>query len=80
MMDPSAQAAPSIDPALIDQIVGLLEEMGQKIQQQEEMLKELQSGVGGEMQDLAEQVAMLEKRLVEMDAATAAAPKPNAAW
>ena len=71
--DPAAQGAPPIDPALIDQIVGLLEEMGQKIQQQGQSLEELQNAITGELQDLGDQVATLEKRLVESEAASAAA-------
>ena len=71
--DPAAQGAPPIDPALIDQIVGLLEEMGQKIQQQGQAMEELQNAITGELQDLGDQVATLEKRLVETEAAGAAA-------
>lgn len=76
--DPAAQAAPPIDPALIDQIVGLLEEMGQKIQQQGAMLEELKAAATGEMQDLGDQVAMLEKRLADVEASSAV--KPEKSW
>lgn len=74
-MDPAAAGgAPPIDPALIDQIVGLLEEIGQKVQQNSAMIEELKMGMSGEIQDLGEQVAMIEKRVVEGEAAAAAAP------
>jgi len=77
---PAAPPAPPIDPALIDQIVGLLEEMGQKVQQQGEQFAQFQQVVTGEMQDLGEQVSGIEKQLI-MSQSTAAAAKPaDAAW
>jgi hypothetical protein len=72
-MPPAPEAAPQIDPALIDQIVGLLEEMGQKIQQQTEVFEKFQNTVAGELQELGEQTADIEKRLAEGEAGVAAA-------
>ncbi len=90
-MDPAAmqgggQPAPTdgpppIDPALIDQVVGLLEEMGQKIQQQTAAFEEFQNIVNGELQDLGEQMAGLEKRFAEGEARTANTKTPvGASW
>ena len=85
-MDPNAQApggAPPIDPGLIDQIVGLLEEMGQKVQEQGAAMEELKNAVTGELQDLGDQFANLEKRMVEYEAtasATAKATPVGASW
>lgn len=82
-MDPAAMGgappAPPIDPALIDQIIGLLEEMGQKVQQQGQAMEQLQQAITGELQDLGESVAGIEQRLAEADAA-AAATKPVDTW
>ena len=77
---PAAPAAPEVDPALIDQIVGLLEEMGQKMQQQGESLEELKSAVNGELQDLGEQVSMIEKTLIESNANENAMKSADRAW
>lgn len=77
---PAAPAAPAIDPALIDQIVGLLEEMGQKMQQQGAALEELKSAVNGELQDLGEQMAMVEKTLIESNANSNATKSADRAW
>lgn len=74
-MDPNAAAmgggqaqAPVVDPAMIDNMLGLLEEMGAQMQQYQQAMQELKTTVEGELQDLAEQVAGLEKRLVETEA------------
>lgn len=67
---PAPEATPQIDPALIDQIVGLLEEMGQKMQQQTELFEEFKTAVSGELQDIGEQTAELEKRLAENESGT----------
>jgi len=79
MADPAA-AAPPIDPALIDQIVGLLEEMGQKVQQQGEQLAQFQQSVTGELQDLGDQLSGLEKQNIMSQSAAAAAKPADAAW
>jgi hypothetical protein len=72
---------PPIDPALIDQVVGLLEEMGQKIQQQTAAFEEFQNIVNGELQDLGEQMAGLEKRFAEGETGTANTKTPvGASW
>ena len=78
---PAPEATPQIDPALIDQIVGLLEEMGQKMQQQTELFENFQNTVAGELQELSEQTADLEKRLVETEAGSAdAKTRTGASW
>jgi hypothetical protein len=77
---PAAPAAPAVDPALIDQIVGVLEEMGQKMQQQGAAFEELKSAVNGELQDLGEQMSMVEKTLIESNANANATKSADRAW
>jgi hypothetical protein len=77
---PAPPAAPAVDPALIDQIVGLLEEMGQKMQQQGAAFEELKSAVNGELQDLGEQMSMVEKTLIESNANANATKSADRAW
>ena len=78
---PSAQAAPPIDPALIDQIVGLMEEMGRKVQEQGAAIEELKTFVSGELQDLGDQVDAMEKRFVESEVANKPAGAPvGSSW
>jgi hypothetical protein len=77
---PAAPAAPAVDPALLDQIVGLLEEMGQKMQQQGAAFEELKSAVNGELQDLGEQMSMVEKTLIESNANLNASKSAAQAW
>ena len=60
---------PPVDPALIDQIVGLLEEIGQKVQEQGAAMAEINANITGELQDLGDQVAVMEKRLADGEAA-----------
>jgi len=77
---PAAPAAPAVDPALLDQIVGLLEEMGQQMQQQGAAFEELKSAVNGELQDLGEQMSMVEKTLIESNANLTASKSAAQAW
>jgi hypothetical protein len=55
--------------------------MGQKIQQQTAAFEEFQNTVNGELQDLGEQTAGLEKRLAEGETAATGAKTPvGASW
>lgn len=97
-MDPSMmQGAPPADPAagqagmppeLMDQVVGLLEEMGGKLSAVEQTQAQMQQAVETALNDLTEQVTDIDKRLAELAATSSAQPvgspapaaQPPTAW
>ena len=86
MMDPAAMGgappadpnAGAITPETIDQILGLLEEMGQKMEGDAQANKAFQDQIGQAIQDMGAQLDDLDKRVAEMAAQAAAAPDPLA--
>jgi hypothetical protein len=86
-MDPAAMGAPAeapaITPEIVDQILGLLEEMGQGMEGLKQQVTALQQGTEVAIQEMGDQIMELDKAVagaagVAADAAPAAQKAP--AW
>ena len=85
-MDPAAAGgappeAPAITPEIVDQILGLLEEMGQGMEAMKQQLTQLQQGTESALQEMGDQLMELDKAVASnAGAAIEAAPQKAQAW
>lgn len=69
--DPNA-AAPAVTPEAMDQLIGLLEEMGQQLQGLQQQSEQFRQQVEQALNDINEQVMELDQRLAQAAAPVAA--------